>query len=278
MRLMKRILSAAAVLALSASLLVGCSSGTASSVPVSASSAAESTVSSVEETASSAVDENEAAAAQLLNDLTGSYQELWPVILADEYKQTWLDDCTALVGEDNAEAAFEKLSSMVTGELAKPFTKYCCMLASNHTRNILSFFEDTGIPLTLDHVGFCGFTNSLAILTFDGETSTISGTDKDGNVLFSHTYHYIGMEPVRGLYEFQSDDADSGEFTYFFLAPDTSAETYHIEFRYGSDAEALSQYDTGEYAYWLASGISTDCDQTMIDNCIELFCTENLAG
>ena len=65
---------------------------------------------------------------------------------------------------------------------------------------------------------------------------------------------------------------------YFFLAPDTSAETYHIEFRYGSDAEALSQYDTGEYAYWLASGISTDCDQTMIDNCIELFCTENLAG
>ncbi len=52
-----------------------------------------------------------------------------------------------------------------------------------------------------------------------------------------HTYHYIGMEPVRGLYEFQSDDADSGEFTYFFLAPDTSAETYHIEFRYGSDAE-----------------------------------------
>ena len=62
------------------------------------------------------------------------------------------------------------------------------------------------------------------------------------------------------------------------LAPDTSAETYHIEFRYGSDAEALSQYDAGEYAYWLASGISTDCDQTMIDNCIELFCTENLAG
>ncbi len=236
MRLMKRILSAAAVLALSASLLVGCSSGTASSVPVSASSAAESTVSSVEETASSAVDENEAAAAQLLNDLTGSYQELWPVILADEYKQTWLDDCTALVGEDNAEAAFEKLSSMVTGDV--------------YGEDAVKAYANGGGAY------FCGFTNSLATLTFDGETSTISGTDKDGNVLFSHTYHYIGMEPVRGLYEFQSDDADSGEFTYFFLAPDTSAETYHIEFRYGSDAEALS----------------------MIDNCIELFCTENLAG
>lgn len=153
MRLMKRILSAAAVLALSAPLLVGCSSGTASSVPVSASSAAESTVSSVEETASSAVDENEAAAAQLLNDLTGSYQELWPVILADEYKQTWLDDCTALVGEDNAEAAFEKLSSMVTGDV--------------YGEDAVKAYANGGGAY------FCGFTNSLAILTFDGETSTI---------------------------------------------------------------------------------------------------------
>lgn len=153
MRLMKRILSAAAVLALSASLLVGCSSGTASSVPVSASSAAESTVSSVEETASSAVDENEAAAAQLLNDLTGSYQELWPVILADEYKQTWLDDCTALVGEDNAEAAFEKLSSMVTGDV--------------YGEDAVKAYANGGGAY------FCGFTNDLATLTFDGETSTI---------------------------------------------------------------------------------------------------------
>ena len=47
---------------------------------------------------------------------------------------------------------------------------------------------------------------------------------------------------------FESDDADSGEFTYFVLAPDTSEETYHIEFRYGSDADALSQYDAGDYA------------------------------
>ena len=257
MRLMKRILSAAAVLALSASLLVGCSSGTASSVPVSASSAAESTVSSVEETASSAVDENEAAAAQLLNDLTGSYQELWPVILADEYKQTWLDDCTALVGEDNAEAAFEKLSSMVTGDV--------------YGEDAVKAYANGGGAY------FCGFTNSLATLTFDGETSTISGTDKDGNVLFSHTYHYIGMEPVRGLYEFESDDADSGEFTYFCMAPDTMATTWHIEFRYGSDLDALKQYDAGEYAYWLASGISVDYTADDVSNCIELFCTENLS-
>ena len=259
MRMMKKVLGTVTVLALSVSLLAGCGSTAASPVSSVASTAAESTTSSVvSETTSAAADENAAAATQLLNDLTGSYQELWPVILADEYQQTWLDDCTALVGEENAEAAFEKLSSMVTGDV--------------YGEDAVEAYANGGGAY------FCGFTNDLATLTFDGETSTISGTDKDGNELFSHTYHYIGMEPVRGLYEFESDDADSGEFTYFFLAPDTSAETYHIEFRYGSDADALSQYDAGDYAYWVASGISTDCDQTMIDNCIELFCTENLAG
>lgn len=71
-------------------------------------------------------------------------------------------------------------------------------------------------------------------------------------------FHYIGMKEIRGLYIYESDDADSGEFTYFCMAPDTMATTWHIEFRYGSDLDALKQYDAGEYAYWLASGISVD--------------------
>ena len=260
MRLMKKALGAAVALALSASLLAGCGSAASSAAASTASSAAESVASSaVSEAASSEAEEdNEAAAAQLMKDLTGSYQELWPVILADDYKQTWLDDCTALVGEDNAEGAFEKLSSMVTGEV--------------YGEDAVKAYANGGGAY------FCGFTQGLVTLTVDGANSVISGTDKDGNELFSHSYHYVGMEPVRGLYEFESDDADSGEFTYFYFAPDTSAETYHIEFRYGADADALGQYDAGDYAYWLASGIATDCDQTMIDNCIQLFCTENLAG
>ena len=56
-------------------------------------------------------------------------------------------------------------------------------------------------------------------------------------------FHYIGMEEIRGLYIYESDDADSGEFTYFCMAPDTMATTWHIEFRYGSDLDALKQYD-----------------------------------
>ena len=262
MRIIKKSAGAAAALALSALLLAGCGSTAASSseaVSAAESTAADSAVS--ESTASSAVSDEDAeaaAAAQLLKDLTGSYQELWPVILADDYKQTWLDDCTALVGADNAEAAFDKLSSMVTGSV--------------YGEDAVNAYAEGGGAY------FCGFTQDLSVLTFDGENAVISGTDKDGNELFLHSYHYIGMEPVRGLYEFESDDADSGEFTYFFLAPDTTAETYHIEFRYGSDAEALGQYDVGDYAYWLASGISAEYDQTMIDNCIALFCNENLAG
>ncbi len=261
MRLMNKAMSAVAALALSAALLVGCagSTGTAAS-SAAASSAAESTaVSAVSEAASSEAEGEEAAqAAQLMKDLTGSYQELWSVILADEYKQTWLDDCTALVGEDNAEGAFEKLSSMVTGDV--------------YGEEAVAAYANGGGAYD------CAFTEGLATLEFDGAASVIKGYAADGSELFSHSYHYVGMEDVRGLYEFESDDADSGEFTYFYFAPDTSAETYHIEFRYGSDAEALGEYDEGQYAYWLGSGISTDCDQTMIDNCIQLFCTENLAG
>ena len=209
------------------------------------------------QTEAQASESTEAAAGELLSNLTGSYKELWPVILADEYKDVWLTDCAAIVGEDNAKAAFDKLSSMVTGEV--------------YGEDAVTAYQDGNFAY------FCGFTEGLATLEFDGATSTIKGQDADGNELFEHTYHFIGMEETRGLYEFESDDADSGEFTYFFLASDTSDTTYHIEFRYGSDAEALAQYDAGPYAYWLASGIATDCDSTMIENDIELFCNENLA-
>ena len=207
--------------------------------------------------ATAQVTEDTAAAEQLLVDLTGSYQELWPVILDSQYDSLWLDDCAALVGEENAQAAYEKLSSMVTGTI--------------YGEEAIQAYANGG------GVYDCSFTEGLVTLEFDGETSVIKGYDAEGNELFSHAYHYVGMEEVRGLYVYESDDADSGEFTYFCIAPDTSATTYHIEFRYGSDLDALGQYDAGNYAYWLAAGISTDYDQAMVENCIELFCTENLS-
>lgn len=245
----KKVFSLFLSMALALSLLVGCTNNTASSAQTSTSAAVSESV--------SAADENEAAAQQLMKDLTGSYQELWPVILDDQYQQLWLDDCAALVGEENAQGAYDKLSSMVTGTV--------------YGEEAVKAYADGGGAYD------CSFTEGLATLEFDGATSTIKGYDADGKELFSHTYHYVGMEDVRGLYEYESDDADSGEFTYFCMAPDTNTTTYHIEFRYGSDLDALGKYDAGNYAYWLASGISTDYDQTMIENCIQLFCTENLS-
>ena len=236
----KRIVKLFLALALALSMLFTCASALA------------------QESAGTAVTaEDTAAAEQLLVDLTGSYQELWPVILDNQYTQLWLDDCAALVGEENAQAAYDKLSSMVTGTI--------------YGEEAVQAYANGG------GVYDCSFTEGLVTLEFDGETSTIKGYDAEGSELFSHSYHFVGMEEVRGLYVYESDDADSGEFTYFCMAPDTSATTYHIEFRYGSDLEALGQYDAGNYAYWLASGISTDYDQAMIENCIELFCTENLS-
>lgn len=220
--------------------------------------AAAETEETAEETTEKTEEENEADAGQLLKDLTGTYQELWPVILDDKYKQTWIDDCKELVGEENAEAAYEKLASMVSGEV----------------------YGEEAVKAYADGNGVydCSFTEGVATLEFDGDSSTIKGYDADDKELFSHSYHYVGMEETRGLYEYESDDEDSGEFTYFCIAPDTSATTYHIELRYGSNLDALGKYDEGAYAYWLASGISTDYDETMIENCIQLFCTENLSG
>ena len=175
----------------------------------------------------SEVDENEAAAEQLLLDLKGTYEELWPVILADEYHQVWLDDTAAIVGEENAEAAVEKLASMVTGTVTG--------------EEAVEAYQDGGMAYC------CDFLQDVERFTFDG--STISGMDAEGKELFSHSYHYVGMEEIRGLYIYESDDADSGEFTYFCMAPDTMETTWHIEFRYGSDLDALKQYDAGDYAY-----------------------------
>lgn len=219
----KKIISMLLAMTVSLSLLAGCSNNAASD-------SQQSTGSSASES-STVKDDNAVAAKQLLKDLTGSYQELWPVILDSQYEQLWLDDCAALVGEENAQAAFDKLSSMVTGTI----------------------YGEEAVTAYADGCGVydCSFTEGLNMLKFDGANSTIKGYDKSGNELFSHTYHYVGMEEVRGLYEYESDDADSGEFTYFCMAPDTSATTYHIEFRYGSDLEALGKYDAGNYAYWL---------------------------
>ena len=125
----------------------------------------------------------------------------------------------------------------------------------------------------------CLFVNGVAQITFDG--NMISGTDEQGQTVFSHEYAYVSPLSLAGMtngYLYETTDADAGEFRYFFMMPDTPESTYHLEFRYGSDVEALTQYAEGPYAYWLAAGFPADADAQMIENVITLFCEENLAA
>lgn len=59
--------------------------------------------------------DNEADADQLLKDLTGSYQELWPVILADDYTQTWIDGI-AVALKENPDLPVRDVADWIDGE------------------------------------------------------------------------------------------------------------------------------------------------------------------
>lgn len=83
----KKLLSSLMVSALTFSMLFGY--GNVATFAASDSANAK-TETSTEETQKTE-EENQADAEQLLKDLTGSYQELWTVILDDQYKQLWLD-------------------------------------------------------------------------------------------------------------------------------------------------------------------------------------------
>ena len=200
-----------------------------------------------------------AAAAQLLEDVKGTYVALFPVITAPEYDQFWLDPCAAVVGEDAAPEVAEMLKAACNGTI--------------YGQEAVDAFGDGSNGAQFD----CLFINGVDQITFDG--TTISGT-LEGEEVFSHEYTYVGPLSLAGMMDgtlYETADADAGEFRYFYMMPDTPTTTYHLEFRYGSDVDALAQYNEGPYAYWLAAGFPVDADEAMIEDVITLFCEENLA-
>ena len=204
-------------------------------------------------------DDSSQAAMQLLEDVRGTYTALFPVITDPEYDQFWLDPCAAVVGEDMAADVAQMLKDACSGTI--------------YGQDAVDAFGDGSNGTQFD----CLFINGVDQITFDG--ATISGT-LEGNAVFSHEYAYVGPLSLGGMMEgslYETRDEDAGEFRYFFMMPDTPATTYHLEFRYGSDIDALTQYAEGPYAYWLAAGFPVDADEAMIENVITLFCEENLA-
>lgn len=208
---------------------------------------------------SAAVAEEAVDPEKLLNDLTGTYDELFTVNCAPAYDDVWLEKCTAYAGAENAEAAAAMLKSSCVGTI--------------YGQEAMDAYAAAPETTQFD----CFFIGGVSQFVFDG--NRVSGLDAEGGEVFSHEYTYVAtLEDTIACYAYKTEDADAGEFTYLCLAPDTPATTYHIEFRYGSDLEALGQLYEGPYAYWLAAGILADADEEMVVNGIDLFCSENLAG
>ncbi len=200
-----------------------------------------------------------AVAAQLLEDVKGTYEPLFPVITDPAYDQIWLDHCAAVVGDEMAPEVAQALKDACNGTI--------------YGQEAIDAYGDGSNGAQFD----CLFVGGVDQITFDG--ATISGT-LAGEAVFSHKYAYSSPLTLSGMmngYLYETADADAGEFKYFFMMPDTPATTYHLEFRYGSDVDALTEYATGPYAYWLAAGFPVDADQAMTENVIGLFCDENLA-
>ena len=209
--------------------------------------------------AENADDDTAAAAEKLLEDVSGTYEALFPVITSPEYDQIWLDSCAAVLGEEAAPAAAEALKAACNGTI--------------YGQEAIDAYGDGSNGAQFD----CLFINGPAQIVFDGKK--ISGLDENGATVFSHEYSFVEPASIAGMmngYLYRTEDADAGEFEYFFRLPDTPDTTFHTEFRYGSDPEAMMLYNEGPYAYWLAAGILADRDE-QVQNVIDLFCTENLA-
>ena len=203
--------------------------------------------------------DNAAVAAQLLEDVKGTYEALFPVITDPSWDQIWLDHCAAVVGDETAPEVAEALKAACNGTI--------------YGQEAVDAYGDGSNGAQFD----CLFINGVDQITFDG--ASISGT-LEGAEVFSHEYAYVSPLSLGGMmdgYLYETADEDAGEFRYFFMMPDTPASTYHLEFRYGSDVDALTEYATGPYAYWLAAGFPVDADEAMTEDVIGLFCDENLA-
>lgn len=89
---------------------------------------------------------------------------------------------------------------------------------------------------------------------------TITGLDAQGQEVFAHTYQKLDVDNENSFLFYQSEDADSGEFTYFAFAPDTMETTYHLEFRYAEDLDDLQSW----YEEIMLIGMLPPSQRTMI--------------
>ena len=138
-----------------------------------------------------------AAAAQLLEDVKGIYEPLFPVITDPAYDQIWLDHCAAVVGDEMAPQVAQVLKDACNGTI--------------YGQEAIDAYGDGTGGAQFD----CLFINGVDQITFDG--AAISGT-LAGEAVFAHEYAYVSPLSLGGMmngYLYETADADAGEFKYF---------------------------------------------------------------
>ena len=88
----------------------------------------------------------------------------------------------------------------------------------------------------------------------------------------------MNVDNENGFIFYKSQDEGSGQFSYLPFTPDSMDTTYHLEFRYAQEESDLQSWFEGNFAYWNAAAIAADYDQPTMENVINLFAQENLAG
>ncbi len=199
-----------------------------------------------------------------------TYNNLFSVILDKQYDAIWYDACAAVVGAEQTDATVQMLKGAISADLYGPAAveayaaggayAFDCWFINDAKQ--FTFYPDCSATITLTDG-----TQQTYQYTYIG--TKVMGADE--------TFVYQGTEyPMATEGEMYQSTEPAGEFTYLFFLPDTMETTYHLEFRYGSDPDALLGYMKGPYAYWLSAAIDADADEDTITRVIRLFCLENL--
>lgn len=200
---------------------------------------------------------------ELQSKLTGTYVELFSEdgVISSKWDSLWIAECEKYVGKELAPSAAEKLKNSMLGNL----------IGEDATAK----FGDASNGFTDDMQFSCHFIQSVSKFIFDG--TLIKGLAADSSEIFSHNYIKIGYNADLDFHFFKSVDDNEDEFKYFFMRSDNPDDTYHIEFRYGSDEKELIGFTTGKYAYWMAAGVLENNDK-QCEESIRLFIKENLGA
>ena len=256
---MKKKLTAFLLSALLLLSLVGCTQSQTSEATVPEATVAE--TAAPETTAAETAAETTAEAteaADYLTSISGTYVELFPELSKPEYRSIWTTAAAPLVGEENAEATTDMLLGMCMAEIYGPEA------TEKYTADPNAMAFD------------CYFLGGVKTFVIDGHT--ITGLDDQGKEVFSHTYEAMDVDNENGFIFYKSTDEGSGQFSYFAFSPDSMDTTYHLEFRYAEEESDLQSWYEGSFAYWNAAAIAADYDQATMENVINLFAQENLAG